>query len=60
VVYHANTVPDGDKENKRMWNAYVSANYPNCTRIAYVLMRALTLVTEIVANSGILVPRGYR
>jgi hypothetical protein len=32
VAYHANTVPVKDNENKRMRNASVSANSPNCAK----------------------------
>jgi hypothetical protein len=32
VAYHANAVPVKDNENKRTWNASVSANSLNCAR----------------------------
>jgi hypothetical protein len=32
VAYHANVVPIKDNENKRMRNASVSANSPNCAK----------------------------
>jgi hypothetical protein len=60
VAYHANVVPVKDNKNKRTWNAYVSANYPN--RARNWSMCSLVLFPwspENFANSGILIPCGY-
>jgi hypothetical protein len=32
VAYHANAVPVKCNENKRIWNASVSANSSNCAK----------------------------
>jgi hypothetical protein len=60
VAYHANVIPVKDNENKRTWNASVSANSPNCAKNWPMCSRALfPWSPENVVNSSILVPCGY-
>jgi hypothetical protein len=59
-VYHANTVPVKDNENKRTRNASVSANSPNCAKNWHMCSRVFfPWSPENFANSGILVLCGY-
>jgi hypothetical protein len=59
VAYHTNVVPVKDNENRRMWNASVSANSPNCARNWPMCSRMFfPWSPKIFANSGILVPVG--
>jgi hypothetical protein len=60
VAYHANVVLVNVNENKRMQNASVSANSPNCaTNWPMCLHVLFPWSPENFANSDILIPCGY-
>jgi hypothetical protein len=60
VAYYVNAVPIKDNENKRIQNASVSSNSPNCAKNWSMCSRVVfSWSLENFANSGILVPCGY-
>jgi hypothetical protein len=60
VAYHANAVLIKDNENKRTWNASVSAISHNCANNWHMCSRVLLpWLPENFANSDILIPCGY-